>query len=71
MEGIRNEVLGAPGGRTRYPITIRKIKLETAIAERAMIKTGGFIGYREQANQIGKGYQDFFGSQSKIGSVRV
>ena len=32
-----------PSGRTRYPITIRRIKLELAIETRATIKTNGVI----------------------------
>jgi hypothetical protein len=47
------------------------MKLEAAIAERAMINIiGGFIVCSLQANRIGRGYQDFFGPQNKIGSVR-
>ena len=42
MDAIRRE-FRAPGGRTRYPITMRRIKLDAPMAERAMIKTGGFI----------------------------
>ena len=33
-----------PSGRTRYPITIRRIKLELAIETKATIKTNGVIG---------------------------
>jgi hypothetical protein len=43
MDGIRREILGAPGGRTRYPITMRRIKLEAPMATKAMIKTKGVI----------------------------
>jgi hypothetical protein len=43
MEGIRSEILGAPGGRTRYPITMRRIKLEAPMETSAMIKTKGVI----------------------------
>jgi hypothetical protein len=43
MRGVRREILGAPGGRTRYPITIRRIKLEAPMDTRAMIKIKGVI----------------------------
>jgi hypothetical protein len=43
MDGSRSEILGAPGGRTRYPITIRIIKLDVPMATSAMIKTKGVI----------------------------
>jgi hypothetical protein len=43
MVGIRREILGAPGGRTKYPITIRRIKLEAPMDTRAMIKIKGVI----------------------------
>jgi len=43
MDGIRSEIRGAPGGRTRYPMTMRSVKLEAAMAERAIIKTNGVI----------------------------
>jgi hypothetical protein len=43
MVGIRKEILGAPGGRTKYPITIRRIKLEAPMDTRAMIKIKGVI----------------------------
>jgi hypothetical protein len=43
MDGSRSEILGAPGGRTRYPITMRQIKLDAPIDTSAMIKTKGVI----------------------------
>jgi hypothetical protein len=43
MRGVRREILGAPGGRTRYPITIRRIKLEAPMDTRAMVKIKGVI----------------------------
>jgi hypothetical protein len=43
MDGIRSEIRGAPGGRTRYPMMMRSVKLEAAMAERAIIKTNGVI----------------------------
>jgi hypothetical protein len=43
MDGIRREILGAPGGRTKYPITMRRIKLEAPMDTRAMIKIKGVI----------------------------
>jgi hypothetical protein len=43
MDGIRSEIRGAPGGRTRYPMTMRRVKLEAAMAERAISKTNGVI----------------------------
>ena len=69
MRGVRREILGAPGGRTRYPITIRRIKLEAPMDTRAMIKIKGVIeGFR--ANQTGKEHQVYFGLQNSIGFVR-
>ena len=43
MGGIRNEIRGPPGGRTRYPITMRRIKLDDPMATRAIINTIGVI----------------------------
>jgi hypothetical protein len=43
MGGIRNEIRGPPGGRIRYPITMRRIKLEDPMATRAIINTTGVI----------------------------
>ena len=42
-DGQRNEVRGAPGGRTRYPIMMRKVRLDAAIATSASIKSCGNI----------------------------
>ena len=43
MEGMRSEPLGAPGGRNRYPMTMRKVKLETAMDASANIRTSGIM----------------------------
>ncbi len=43
MVGIRSEIRGAPGGRTRYPITMRRIKLEAPIDVKAIIRITGLI----------------------------
>ena len=43
IDGKRNEIRGAPGGRTRYPMTMRKISVETATATRAGIKSGNIL----------------------------
>ena len=42
-DGKRNEIRGAPGGRTRYPMTMRKIRLDAAIATRAGNQKDGDI----------------------------
>ena len=43
MDGIRSDILGAPGGRTKYPITMRRIKLDVPMDTSAIIKTRGVI----------------------------
>ena len=65
-----------PGGRTRYPMTIRRMKLELAMETRAMIKTSGimvcgnsFFVTLIEASRIGRDRQGFSGRQNKIGFV--
>ena len=43
MGGMRSGIRGAPGGRTRYPITKRKVKLETAMDASAISKNSGIM----------------------------
>jgi hypothetical protein len=52
-DGKRNEIRGAPGGRTRYPMTMRKIRLDPAIATRARIKScGNIVEYYNLKSEI-------------------
>jgi hypothetical protein len=53
MEGIRSEGRGAPGGRTKYPITMRMIRLESAIDTNAIIKTTGVIVFGKPSSFLG------------------
>ena len=86
-DGKRNENRGAPGGRTRYPMTMRKIRLDAAMATRAGIKRGANIvacysDWRRQfhnpkyscdfrASQIDWGPSGVFGFQSRNGFGRA
>lgn len=61
MVGIRSEIRGAPGGRTRYPITMRRIKLEAAIDVKAIIRITGLIvgGNSRTSNVHSAGFVHF------------